>query len=131
MRYTPMPLCALLLLGFLPAPGRASDDDEWMGTDKALHFGASSLLDTACYWTFREGVHLKKADSLVLSALATLSLGVTKEICDDEFSEKDLVWDMAGAGVGAILWMVIDRRHDQVTLAVSSSFSGVLYLHRF
>lgn len=123
-------ICTLPLLVFLPATSFA-DDDEWMGTDKFLHFGASALLDTACYWTLREGVHLEKADTLVISAFATLSLGVAKEVYDEKFSEKDLVWDILGTGFGTILWMVIDREHDEVTLTVSSSFSGIQYLHRF
>lgn len=102
-----------------------------MGQDKFLHFGASALLDTAGYWTLREGVQLKKADALVLAAGATLSLGIAKEFYDDQFSGKDLAWDIVGTGFGTILWMVIDRKNDQVALTVSSSFSGVQYFHRF
>lgn len=123
-------LCALFLLCFLPATILA-DDDEWLGTDKFMHFGASALIDTACYWTLREGVHFEKTDSLVIAALATLSLGVAKEISDEKFSGKDLAWDIIGTGVGTILWVIIDRKDDQVTLALSSSFSGVQYLHKF
>jgi len=118
------------LLFFWPAPSLAGDD-EWMGTDKPLHFGASLLLDTVGYWTLREGVSLKKNESLIIAGFATLSLGVAKELSDEEFSEKDLAWDIAGIVAGTILWMVGDRRNDRVTLTLSSSFSGIQYLRQF
>lgn len=119
------------LLFFWPVSSRAAADDEWMGTDKALHFGASLLLDTAGYWTLREGVPLKKNESLIIAGFATLSLGVAKELSDEEFSEKDLAWDIAGIAAGTILWIVGDRRKDRVILTVSSSFSGIQYLRQF
>ncbi len=124
-------ICALSLLVFLPVVTVAADDDEWLGADKFMHFGASALIDTACYWTLREGVHLEKTDSLVISAFATLSVGVAKEMSDEKFSGKDLAWDIIGTGVGTILWVIIDRQDDRVSVALSSSFSGVEYMHRF
>lgn len=123
-------LCALVLAGFLPITGCAGEDD-WLGQDKFLHFGASALIDSACYWTLREGIELPKYNSLAISAAATLSLGVAKELSDETFSGKDLAWDIIGTGVGTILWVIIDRRNDRLTATVSSSFAGVEYLRRF
>lgn len=121
---------ALSLVVFLPAIAVA-EDDEWMGPDKFLHFGASAILESAFYWTLRDGVQLTKVNSLAVSAAATLSLGVAKELSDETFSGKDLTWDIIGTGVGTIVWAVIDRRNERLIVTVSSSFAGVEYLRRF
>jgi uncharacterized protein YfiM (DUF2279 family) len=115
----------------IPAVPGLAGDDEWTGDDKAFHFGASLLIDTAGDWALREGIPLKKTQSLAIAGAATLTLGAAIELTDEEFSEKDLAWDIAGTAVGMILWMVVDRRDDRVTLGLSSSFTGIQYLRRF
>ncbi|MBI2441091.1 MAG: hypothetical protein HYV35_06945 [Lentisphaerae bacterium] len=115
-----------------PALSPAAGDDEWLGPDKPLHFGVSVLLDTAGYWTLREGGgEFSKAESLVLAALATLAVGVGKEISDEKFSEKDLAWDAAGIGFSTVVWTLADRRQDQFVVRISSSFASIQYQHAF
>lgn len=125
-------LSAFVLLLFLPGISLAAEDDDWLGQDKALHFGASFLLDTAGYFTLRDGAGLTKGGALALAALGTLAVGVAKEISDDEFSGKDLAWNAAGTSVSTALWFGVDRRRDdEVVLTVSPSYVQIHYRHLF
>lgn len=81
------------------SPGR----DDWMGRDKAAHFGASFALGVAGSRLTRE-----PWEAVGLALIP----GVAKELYDagqdcNRFSWRDMGWNVAGAvlGVGGGYWM--------------------------
>ncbi|MCA9674948.1 MAG: hypothetical protein KC464_07940, partial [Myxococcales bacterium] len=93
------------------APGVARADD-WLGRDKALHFGASATLAVGGYavstiWLER---HDQRAGA---GAAVALSAGVAKELWDatgrGDPSWKDLTWDVVGTVVGVAVSLLVDR----------------------
>ncbi|MCC6647832.1 MAG: hypothetical protein IT374_19975 [Polyangiaceae bacterium] len=90
--------------------GDARADDEWLGRDKRLHFGASAVVAAGGYgaasvWTTSRG-----ARALAGGGLA-LAVGAAKEGWDaagrGDPSWRDLAWDAAGAAVGvAVAWAI-------------------------
>ncbi len=117
---------AFILLVFLPVGGFCQED-EWLGRDKFLHFGVSVLIDGVCYWTMREVVHLDQVESMAVSGVVTLWVGIGKELYDETFSGKDLAWDAIGVGVGSILWLWMDDRENPVLVSMHPGFVGVGY----
>lgn len=108
-----------------------ASDDEWLGQDKALHFGASIALESVAYWTLRQGVGWSRAGSLTGAAAMAIAAGLAKEFCDDSFSAKDMVWNGAGVGVGSCAWFLLDARENR--LLVTAGRQGVMlcYDRRF
>jgi putative lipoprotein len=108
VRFTPAP-CALAAL--LCLTGTAHAEDDWFGSDKALHFGVSVVLSGGGY----------AAASLVLDkpwqraatgATFSLGLGAAKELYDlsghGDASWKDFTWDVVGTAVGTGIALLID-----------------------
>ena len=95
---------------FLVASG-ANAQDEWLGPDKALHFGVSAGLAIGGY-----GLGLALFDCeeprLVLGASIALTAGVAKEIfdaaTDGDPSWRDLTWDLIGTVVGLLIAWSVD-----------------------
>lgn len=106
-------VCALLWLGAafaLPAAARAQHDD-WLGRDKALHYGASVGLGAGIYAASRFTVP-SPVTRFALGTGAAFSVGVLKELWDASGrgtpSGRDLAWDAAGAFTGAALALLVD-----------------------
>ncbi len=105
-------LLAVALTFALAPRAVAADPDPWFGRDKALHFGASSLLAGGGYagaaaFSERTGVRVATGASLALSA------GIAKEVYDryggGDASWRDLTWDAVGTATGLLVSWLLDR----------------------
>jgi putative lipoprotein len=111
-RRGPLPVVGLVVACLLgPAAARAREDD-WLGPDKALHFGTSFALAGAGYAAgaaFSE----RPAVRLGVGAGVAMSAGIAKEVLDrhtgGDPSWKDLGWDAAGTATGLLTAWLIDR----------------------
>ena len=83
--------------------------DDWLGYDKALHFGASFLLTLSSQYVLVDKADMTDGAALPLSAGAALALGLAKEVADSRravgphFSLRDLAADALGVAVGALV----------------------------
>jgi len=127
------PLALAFVFGLVWHPGLASaaDEDDWLGQDKALHFGVSALLESGGYWLLREGAGWTKPASLAGAAVMSLGVGLAKELTDETFSVKDMAWNGAGVGVGSGVWYLADNRQDRVRMAVGRHGAALCYERRF
>ena len=95
----------------------AAEDDPWLGTDKALHFGVSVALGGAGY-AASSAVLDERWQRATAGGAFSLTIGAGKELYDlsgaGTASWKDFTWDVAGTAVGVGLAWLID-------LALSSS----------
>ena len=86
--------------------------DPWFGGDKLQHFFTSAVVQSMSYGALRS-VGLNHGPALAGATVTTLSVGVAKEVHDlhvkNEFSYRDLTWDVAGTGAATIL-LVRTRR---------------------
>lgn len=106
MRLTPFAVATALLASSVAH----ADPDPWLGQDKALHFGFSSVLAIGGYTAatvFSDSPKVRLAYGGSVALLA----GIGKELYDfgghGTPSWKDLTWDVVGAAVGlAISWAV-------------------------
>ena len=105
----------VLLFGsfqFGAPPERAPDGDRWLGRDKAYHFAASALIQSAMHGLVRQSGNDYRTASSVAGA-TTFVIGVGKEIHDRAdgryFSWKDLAADAAGGVTGAAVIRQVDR----------------------
>jgi putative lipoprotein len=101
-------LAALLCLA-CAAPAAAQDD--WLGRDKALHFGVSLAISASAYgvsalWLERPGWRALAGASTALAA------GAAKELWDaaghGDASGKDFAWDVVGSATGVGLALAVD-----------------------
>jgi len=103
------PLCAFLVLIGLPKTARA--EDEWFGSDKALHFGVSVALSGGGY-AAASLVWDKKWERATAGAAFSLTLGAGKELYDlsghGDASWKDFTWDVIGTAVGTGIALLVD-----------------------
>lgn len=104
-------LAAALLLARAPK-ATAADSDPWFGRDKALHFGATSVLAGGGYagtalLSERTGVRAAGGACLAMGA------GIAKEVYDrysgGDASWRDLTWDAVGTATGVLVAWLIDR----------------------
>lgn len=90
-------LAALLLLS------RDAHADEWLGRDKALHFGASATIAGTSYGVTTAFTE-RRLTAFAVGAGIALGAGIAKETYDalghGDPSWKDLAWDVAGTLVG-------------------------------
>jgi putative lipoprotein len=93
-----------IVLSLAAGTGRAADG--WVGHDKWKHLVASALLQSATYSVVRAagGGH-GVAQGIAIPA--ALGVGLAKEVRDRRpggsgFSTRDLAWDLAGVGLGAV-----------------------------
>lgn len=106
-------LCVVISANLgLAASAHATDRDPWFGRDKALHFGASSLIACGGYATaaqLTDDTRLR----LGVGAGVALSAGIAKEVYDKysggDASLRDLTWDVVGTATGLVLSWLIDR----------------------
>ena len=101
----------LLLICAIGTAG-AQRRDPVFGPDKVKHFFLSAFVQSFSYSVFR-ATNLDHGSSLIGATTATTAVGVWKEVRDSrvrgEFSMKDLLWDVAGAGT-ATLFLIHSRR---------------------
>ena len=103
---------ALIVLGpALVAPAQANAEDEWLGADKALHFGVSAAIAAAGYG-LAVPVWEERWQRVTCGVSLALTLGVAKELYDlatgGDPSWRDIAWDAIGAAAGALLALGID-----------------------
>jgi putative lipoprotein len=77
--------------------------DEWLGRDKALHFGASAAIAATGYGVTTAFTE-KRALAFAIGGGVAIGAGIAKEGYDalgyGEPSWKDFAWDVAGTLVG-------------------------------
>ncbi|MGR3319678.1 MAG: hypothetical protein ACUZ8O_14520 [Candidatus Anammoxibacter sp.] len=86
-------------------------DDEWFAEDKAKHFAVSFLLAAGAYYSIN--VSTNKDSSAIIGATSfSIGLGLLKEFKDVKdgkfWSNKDLIWDVIGAGVAVSIASQVD-----------------------
>lgn len=82
--------------------------DEWLGSDKVKHFGASFLLVVLGKVGSKEVLKFDRAASSISAVGSALLIGFAKEVIDDLnskniFSLKDLVADLLGIALAVLL----------------------------
>lgn len=109
-RASPIVLLTFAASCALAARARAQSDP-WFGPDKALHFGASSVLAGGGYAASTLWLELPWQRA-TLAAAFTLSVGAAKELYDatgrGDPSLRDFTWDILGCAVGVALAYAID-----------------------
>ncbi len=93
------------------APPTTASKDEWFAKDKLQHFTASFLIGVLSYSIARGG-EASKDDASIIGFSSASTCGIAKEINDEvkrnDWSYKDLVWDLIGGGVGVSVSNVLD-----------------------
>jgi putative lipoprotein len=96
---------------FASPSARADDGDEWLGRDKALHFGAAAAISGVAYGAASLGVS-PRSERVAVSLGAGLLAGAGKELYDlmgnGDPSWKDFTWDAIGAVFAAGVALGID-----------------------
>lgn len=106
-RSSARPLAAAVLLAVLAFTARAragdADADPWLGTDKALHFGATTSLAIGGY-ALGAALFESKGAGLLMGGGVAVTVSVGKELIDlagaGHPSWKDLAWDGLGTVTG-------------------------------
>lgn len=87
--------------------------DDWLGSDKPLHFSATAGIALAGYAGARLLFRVEPPLAAGLGALAALTAGVAKELLDlgryGYSSPKDLAWDVLGTVTGTVLAVLVER----------------------
>ena len=82
-----------------------------VGPDKLKHFFLSAFVQSASYSALRLG-GVEHDGALVTASVATVAVGITKEVHDAQsgrrFDVRDLFWDVAGAAAATA---VLDKSH--------------------
>jgi putative lipoprotein len=101
----------VLFVALFGGPQRAGDDP-WFGRDKFLHFTASAAIQCATHAVLSANGNEYGGASRG-AALATLTVGVSKELWDRNHggtaSWRDLAWDAAGGVSGAVIMRQIPK----------------------
>jgi len=102
---------ALVLTVWLGAPPPARAEDDWLGADKALHFGVSAGCALIGYG-LSAPVWSERWQRATAGASFALSLGAAKELYDlaghGDASWRDFAWDAIGAASGVLVALGID-----------------------
>ncbi|MBX7099589.1 MAG: hypothetical protein K1X89_17870 [Myxococcaceae bacterium] len=103
-----------LTAGFLALTlASATIHDDWLGSDKPLHFSATAGIALAGYAGARLVFKAEAPLAAGLGALAALTAGVAKELLDlgryGYSSPKDLAWDVLGTVTGTVLAVLVER----------------------
>lgn len=103
--------CQVLLIVLLAASSAwGAPGDDWLGQDKARHFGVTLVLGGGGYGAGALVFESTQARLLTGAALG-LGVGLGKELYDagrpTGFSGKDLAWDAVGTATGlALAWLI-------------------------
>jgi putative lipoprotein len=100
-----------VLASFVVTTNTARADDQWFGSDKALHFGISVALAGGGYAA--SSLVFDRAWQRAASGAAfSLTLGASKELYDlaghGDASWKDFTWDVVGTAVGTGIALLVD-----------------------
>jgi putative lipoprotein len=102
-------------LVFVWSPNAFAEDD-WFGSDKALHFGVSVALSGGGY-AASTLVFDRRWQRATTGAVFSLSLGAGKELYDlsghGDASWKDFTWDVIGTAVGTGIALLVDAALSQ------------------
>jgi putative lipoprotein len=103
---------AVVAVMMLVRPGAARAGDDWLGRDKALHFGATFLLASAGY-AGGAAVTSEPTVRLGTGAAVAMGAGIAKEMYDrasgGDASLRDLTWDAIGTATGLLTAWLIDH----------------------
>jgi len=81
----------------------------FFGPDKILHFTYSAGMTGISHHVMRNQFDLSKETSRTLTISLVSTTGIGKELFDlkqkKQFSIEDLIWDLAGIGVGYLLFV--------------------------
>lgn len=96
--------------------------DEWLGRDKALHFGVSAGIAAGGYAGTAAFTDDRTTRLLVGAGLA-LGAGAGKELWDlaghGDPSAKDLAWDVVGTATGLAFAWLVDRLVTRYTASMN------------
>ena len=103
LRPAPNPLCLDKIV-------QHREPDRWLAMDKVWHFTASFATTGAGYHLCANRLNLAEPAPVSISLGGTFALGLAKEFYDRagptrHFSWKDLVADLAGIGVGYLVFI--------------------------
>ena len=83
--------------------------NSFFSADKILHFSYSAGLTGLSNHIMSEQFGLDRGESRYFSISLTTTIGLSKEIFDakrgKKFDFKDIIWDLAGIGVGYLLFV--------------------------
>jgi uncharacterized protein YfiM (DUF2279 family) len=92
-------------------PPTTASKDEWFAKDKLQHFTAFFLIGVLSYSIARGG-EANKDDASIIGFSFSSACGIAKEINDEakrnDWSYKDLVWDIIGGAGGVSVSNVLD-----------------------
>jgi uncharacterized protein YfiM (DUF2279 family) len=95
-----------MMAAFALAACVAVQDGLWPGSDKVKHFFLSALVQSVSFSVARVA-GADRAEAQTAAAIATMSVGILKEVNDRRvgrsFSAADLAWDAAGALAAAAI----------------------------
>ena len=101
----------VLVVALFGGPARRGDD-AWLGRDKFLHFAASAAVQCATHAVLRANGN-DYGEASRGAAIATLTVGVSKELRDrhrgGDASLRDLAWDGVGGVSGAVVMRQVGR----------------------
>lgn len=108
-------ILTILTIGSTPIYSQGGEydlRDSWFGRDKLKHLSSSFVLTTTGYYVQTRMVDFSETKSLGCAGLVTISLGLGKEFRDRRkpsglFSYRDLLADVAGAGLAILFIKVI------------------------
>jgi putative lipoprotein len=108
-----VPGAALVVaVAVLLRPSAAAGRDDWLGRDKALHFGVTFTLAGAGY-AAAAPLHRTPVARLGLVATLVMATGIAKEMHDratgGDPSLRDLAWDGVGTATGLVVGWLVDR----------------------
>lgn len=90
---------------------KARKNDDWFAKDKVKHFTVSMLLATGAFFAINSSTN-EDSSSIIGGTSFSIGLGLLKEFKDLKdgkfWSNKDLVWDVMGAGVAVSVASLID-----------------------
>ena len=101
----------VLFVALFGGPQRPHEDP-WFARDKFLHFTASAAIQCATHAVLRANGNDYGGASRG-AAIATLTVGISKELWDrsrgGDPSWRDLAWDGAGGAAGAVVMRQVGR----------------------
>lgn len=86
----------------------AQDSFSLRDQDKQLHLISSYALNLSMYKIVNKYVVKDKTAAMLVSSLLTLGIGVTKELCDKQFSWGDMQANSIGIGLSIGFVLLID-----------------------
>ena len=125
-----LPIIQLCCLLWILNPGQAAaqeSSDDWLGADKAAHFGVTATLAAGGY-ALASNVTDDIAGKFSLGASLAMGAGLAKEAADAAGfgapSWKDFAWDVIGTTFGLGLALVVDNTSSPSVKVISQVNAG-------